>query len=75
MRCRKRHPFTLRSRGESRISNGYTSDEDGIRHALLEEQEKVDIADAVFMFGACTSFTAYLVNKARTAGLLKQGGR
>ena len=51
---------------------GYTSDEDGIRHALLEEQEKVDIADAVFMFGACTSFTAYLVNKARTAGLLKQ---
>ena len=51
---------------------GYTSDEDGIRHALLEEQEKVDIDDAVFMFGACTSFTAYLVNKARTAGLLKQ---
>ena len=51
---------------------GYTSDEDGIRHALLGEQEKVDIDDAVFMFGACTSFTAYLVNKARTAGLLKQ---
>ena len=51
---------------------GYTSDEDGIRHALLGEQGKVDIDDAVFMFGACTSFTAYLVNKARTAGLLKQ---
>ena len=51
---------------------GYTSDEDGIRHALLGEQEKVDIDDAVFMFGACASFTAYLVNKARTAGLLKQ---
>ena len=51
---------------------GYTSDEDGIRHALLGEQEKVDIDDAVFMFGACTLFTAYLVNKARTAGLLKQ---
>ena len=54
---------------------GYTSDEDGIRHALLEEQANVDIDDAVFMFGACTSFAAYLVNKARKAGLLKTGGR
>ena len=26
--------------------------------------------DAVFMFGACTAFAAYLVNKARNAGLL-----
>ena len=50
---------------------GYTSDEDGIRHALLEEQANVDTDDAVFMFGACPSFAAYLVNKARTAGLLE----
>ena len=50
---------------------GYKSDEKGIRHALLEEKANVDTADAVFMFGACTSFAAYLVNKARKAGLLK----
>lgn len=50
---------------------GYTSDEDGIRHALLEDQANVDTVDAVFLFGACASFAAYLVNKARIAGLLK----
>ncbi len=48
---------------------GYTSDEDGIRHALLEKEAKVDVEDATFMFGACSSFAAYLVNKARKAGL------
>ncbi len=52
---------------------GYTNDEDGIRHALLEERANVDTEEAVFMFGACTSFAAYLVNKARKAGLLKTG--
>ena len=50
---------------------GYTSNERGIRHSLLEEQANVDMNDAVFMFGACTSFAAYLVNKARKAGLLE----
>ena len=54
---------------------GYTSDESGIRHALLEGQANVDMEDAVFMFGACTSFAAYLVNKARKAELLKTGGQ
>ncbi len=48
---------------------GYTSDEEGIRHALIEDEAKVDEADALFMFGACASFSAYLVNKARKAGL------
>ena len=43
---------------------GYTSDEQGIRHALLEKDSPdVDIDEAVFMFGACASFAAYLVNK------------
>ena len=51
---------------------GYTSDEDGVRHAHLDGEANVDIDDAVFMFGACTSFVAYLVNKARKAGLLEQ---
>jgi hypothetical protein len=50
---------------------GYTSDEGGIRHALLEGGEaKVDEADALFMIGACASFVSYLVNKARTSGML-----
>ena len=43
---------------------GYTSDEQGIRHALLEKGvADVGLDEAVFMFGACASFAAYLVNK------------
>jgi len=50
---------------------GYTSDEGGIRHALLESgQAKVDEADALFMIGACAAFVSYLLNNARTNGLL-----
>lgn len=48
---------------------GYTSDQAGIRHSLLNDNPDVDIEDAVFMFGACAAFSAYLVNKARKAGL------
>ena len=45
---------------------GYTSDEQGIRHALLDKGvPDVDVDEAVFMFGACASFAAYLVNKHR----------
>ncbi len=47
----------------------YTNDEEGIRHALVDGDANVDTEDAVFMFGACASFSAYLVNKARKAGL------
>lgn len=47
---------------------GYTSDEQGIRHALLDKPSPdVDLDEAVFMFGACASFAAYLVNKHRKA--------
>lgn len=43
---------------------GYTSDENGIRHALLDGgTADVNLDDAVFMFGACASFAAYLVNR------------
>ena len=49
---------------------GYTSDKDGIRHAEIKKDQDVDMEDAVFMFGACASFAAFLVNKARKAGLL-----
>ena len=43
---------------------GYTNDEQGIRHALLDKTSpSVDIDEAMFMFGACASFAAYLTNK------------
>jgi hypothetical protein len=48
----------------------YTSDEKGIRHALLDDSAaKVDEADALFMLGACAAFISYLINKARMNGL------
>ena len=46
---------------------GYTSDEKGVRHALVfDDQAKVDEADALFMLGACASFVSYLI--ARNGG-------
>ena len=43
---------------------GYTSDEPGIRHALLEKQQaSVGMNEAVFMLGACASFASYLWRK------------
>lgn len=48
----------------------YTSDEDGIRHAILDETV-IDIADAKYMIVACSAFSNYLVAKANAVGLLK----
>lgn len=43
---------------------GYTSDEQGIRHALLDDAESPAGQDeAVFMLGACASFASYLWRK------------
>lgn len=43
---------------------GYTSNEQGIRHALLDhESAKADVNEAVFMLGACASFSSYLWRK------------
>lgn len=53
---------------------GYTSDESGIRHALLEGDANVDEADALFMLGACSSFVTFLIAKSRSAGLLSKDG-
>ena len=45
---------------------GYTNDEQGIRHALRDKgAPNVGRDEAVFMFGACASFAAYLANKHR----------
>jgi hypothetical protein len=50
---------------------GFTSDEKGIRHALLDEPAaQVDETDALYMLGSCAAFVSYLINKARQAGLL-----
>ena len=44
----------------------YTSDEQGIRHALIEKDAAdVGLDEAIFMFGACASFAAYLTQKHR----------
>ena len=47
---------------------GYTSDEQGIRHPLLgQDSPNVGLDEAIFMFGACASFAAYLAQKHRQA--------
>jgi hypothetical protein len=44
---------------------GYTSDAQGVRHALVDAPvAEVDEADALYMFGACASFITYLIAKA-----------
>ena len=48
---------------------GFTNTEQGIRHALLDKDAAdVGLEEAVFMFGACASFAAYLTQKHRQAG-------
>lgn len=50
---------------------GFTSDEEGIRHALLEKDKAaVDQTDALYMLGACAAFVSYLISKARAVGLI-----
>jgi hypothetical protein len=46
---------------------GYTSDADGIRHALLEEST-LDFDDAKFMLVSCSAFVNYLAAEANKAG-------
>jgi hypothetical protein len=45
---------------------GYTSDADGIRHAL-SEQEQLQQEDAQFMLVSCSAFVSYLIAKAARA--------
>ena len=45
---------------------GFASDEQGIRHALIDSpQANVGQDEAVFMLGACASFSSYLARKHR----------
>lgn len=47
---------------------GYTSNADGIRHALLDEPD-LDSEDAKFMLVSCSAFINYLKVKASKAGI------
>jgi len=49
---------------------GYTSDEKGIRHSLLDEPN-LNFEDAKFMLVSCSAFINYLFIKASKAGILK----
>ncbi|HHT9131009.1 MAG TPA: AbiJ-NTD4 domain-containing protein [Candidatus Tripitaka californicus] len=51
---------------------GYTSDEDGIRHAILEDPN-VGFDEAKFMLVTCSAFVNFLFSKAQKSGLLKKG--
>jgi hypothetical protein len=42
---------------------GYTSDEGGIRHALLDESD-IDEAEAKFMMVTCSAFVNFCVQRA-----------
>jgi hypothetical protein len=48
---------------------GYTSDANGIRHAILDEPT-VDFAEAKYMVVSCSAFVHYLIQKGEAAGLL-----
>lgn len=63
----KIHP-SLRS-GFSSIY-GYTSDQGGIRHAMIEEGSVVTQEDALFMLVSCSAFCHYLQQKGSQAGIL-----
>lgn len=49
---------------------GYTSNEGGIRHAMIEEGAVVTREDALFMLVSCSAFCHYLQQKGAQAGIL-----
>ncbi len=51
---------------------GYTSDEGGIRHAILEEKD-IGFDEAKYMLVSCSALVNFLIAKAEKAGLLKDG--
>lgn len=50
---------------------GYTSNADGIRHAMMEDS-KAGFDEAKFMLVACSAAVNFLISKANDAGLLKK---
>jgi len=49
---------------------GYTSDQGGIRHAMIDEST-CDFEDAKYMLVSCSAFVNYLIMKANKAGLIE----
>jgi soluble cytochrome b562 len=47
---------------------GYTSDEDGVRHSVMEESD-LKFEDAKFMLVSCSAFVNYLTSKANGEGI------
>jgi hypothetical protein len=58
-RERKIHPSLLEAFSKL---YGYTSDEGGIRHAMLEDPN-ITVSDAKFFLMSCTSFINYMKSK------------
>jgi len=48
--------------------HGYTSNAEGIRHALLDEPN-LSFEDAKFMLVSCSAFVNYLISKASNVGI------
>ena len=48
---------------------GYTSDKNGIKHAILEQKD-IDFAEAKFMLIACSAFVNFIIDKARQTRIL-----
>ncbi len=48
---------------------GYSSDEDGIRHPILESSD-IGFAEAKYMLVSCSAFVNYLIEKSHQAGIL-----
>jgi len=49
---------------------GWTSEDDGIRHALMNGQINVDFEEARFMLISCSAFVNYLIEKVGKTGIL-----
>ncbi len=59
-----RHAIVFKENAE--VGQDDASDEEGIRHAIVfKENAEVGQDEALYMFGACASFAAYLVHKNR----------
>jgi len=60
----KKHPMHSAFREALKKLYGYTSDKDGIRHAIMEDQA-VDFAEAKFMLVACAAFCNFLLQRSK----------
>jgi hypothetical protein len=50
---------------------GYTSDEHGIRHPILENNKNVGLAEAKFMLVICSAFVNFIVLKSKDLSIIK----